>query len=208
MFVVGPIFCFASGITQSGVLSQYTRRFGRVAWWEWGVFTIVFGFCGWLLGLILVTMSGDLLSDSLDIWSVSVVSLVVFLIWGTLAGLTVGLGQALIFIWKFSLVLGSRSYAATWKAGALWVAVSGASWAVGLGLSGLIFAATMPAHVPTNPDDMFPDLTPVVMGAQIISMLMLSVPISVSTGATLAWLLRHSDTRASHRGRLISQKVN
>lgn len=209
MMVVGPIFCLASGAAQSAVLSQYTRRFARVHWWEWGAFTSIFGLCGWLSGIALqVTVGRSVLLDGSDALLLSVGDQAIFLLWGMLTGLMAGLGQALIFTWKFRLVLGPWSFGSTWKAGASWVAVSAVSWAVGLGLNGLVFAAVTPSVISAIPDYVFPERPLWIFVAQMVSILLLSLPISAGTGATLAWLLRHPDTRASHTGRLISKKVN
>jgi hypothetical protein len=155
------------------------------------------------------TVGRTLFSVRFDIWSVSVVNQVVFLLWGMLTGLMVGLGQALVFTWKFRVVLGRGSYATTWQAGALWVGANAGGWAIGLAISSLAFAAVTPALITTIPDYEFAgELTPWVFLMQMISMVLLSLPVGAGTGATLAWLLRHSDKRASHKGSLIPRKAD
>ncbi|HEX8598727.1 MAG TPA: hypothetical protein VF952_09465 [Chloroflexia bacterium] len=210
MLLIGPIFCLTSGVAQSHVLSRYTGGLVRFTWWEWALYTTAFGSCGWFVGMSLsFTIGRDLFAGSFDFLSVSLASQVVLLFWGTLTGLMLGFGQALILRWKTRAIFGPHFFASTAKAGALWTAVSATSWAVGLGLGGLMFVVTTPVFVKTTPgDDLFPELTPEVFAMQIISLVVFSVPISTATGATLAWLLRHSVTGASHNPNFISHKVN
>ncbi|HEY0072207.1 MAG TPA: hypothetical protein VGE04_19770 [Chloroflexia bacterium] len=205
MAIIGPIFCATGGVAQGLVLWRYATRLMFVPWWEWAVVTILSGGVGWLVGIGLgVSIHRGLVIDNPGIISSGMAHHIVFFMWGTATGLLVGLAQGFIFARGLRFVPGSHFNGSTWKAGAVWIVASGASWGVGLLLSELMLLATRRVSVPATPED--GAITPTGLALQIISMVVLGIPISITTGVILARLLRHAGMQVPPRYILIPSK--
>jgi NhaP-type Na+/H+ or K+/H+ antiporter len=170
--------------------------------WEWAVLTIIPGGVGWLLGLGLgVSIQRSLLVNNPGVVSTGISNHIVFFVWGAATGLLVGLAQGFLFTRGLRFVSGSHFNVSRWKVGVLWTLASSVSWGVGLLLSELMLLATRRVSVPASPQD--GAITPTGLALQIISMVALGIPISITTGVILARLLRHADTQVPPRYILI-----